>query len=277
MRMSWKKQVVLWLLCVSSVFATFALAKTHVPVPAKIKSSKKAEKKPEKVSPLPEPVSAWKGSNAALGFVANSGNSRNMNLNLGLKVNYVKNRWTNKSQGTAQFGSNNGQTNQERYFVLEQLNYSLNDNKKVNNYLFVNGNVTFDHFSPFTYQYVISGGYGRDWIKTPRFAFSTQLGPGYRRSKQADSGAITENLLFTTEADVNWQIGNNTTFSESAVYNIGRAYNYLKSTTALTNKLTHNLSSQISFMVENYSQLPANSTNLVPTNTTTNISLIYNF
>lgn len=236
-----------------------------------------AIKKSKQVSSKATEKSSWDGSKIQFGLSSSTGNTESENYNTQINIDYTKYRWTNAFQANNWFGKSDGNVNQEKYFFQDQINYSFNDNANIDNYVFVSGNWTFDRFSPYKYQSVYALGYGRDWVKTDRLVLNTQIGPGYRRNKERDTGLIEANYILTTQAGIRWFITKTGALSETVRYDIGRPYDYLKSVTAFTNKIVGNLAVQISYTVEHYSSIPANSTNTHKTDTTTNVALVYTF
>ncbi len=220
-------------------------------------------------------VSPWAGSNAQLGLIINTGNTDNTNLSGGVKLLYTKAPWTNLTQLDMQFSRSQGSTTKQRFFGMDQANYSFSRSRK--SFIFGNANYTQDKFSPYDYQGIIAVGYGRDLIKSDRFTLNVQAGPGIRFDDVHGPGGYEQNVILSTASSINWNITKNCTLTEQLGYDMGKPYNYLKSVTAVTNKLTGNLAMQISYTMEYYSVIPFGSANTKKLDTTTNIALVYNF
>src|SRR5690606_39650259 len=47
-----------------------------------------------------------------------------------------------------------------------------------------------DDFSPYDYQAIASFGYGHKFIDSERTRLSTEIGPGFRRARDAETGAV---------------------------------------------------------------------------------------
>ncbi len=216
---------------------------------------------------------SWKGSNAQLGIVYVTGNSKTTNINGGLNLNFSKEAWENVLNATAQLTTSDGITTQQQYFAQNQTNYHFGCN-----FIFANANYTQNRFSPYDYQFVGSVGYGRTLLDTHKTNLTLQLGPGIRRNsiKQTNQPSMTENHLIGTSAlNLSWKITDTVVFTENITYNYGDPYDYLKTITALTNKIIRNLGVQISYTTEYYSRIPLNSSNNQNLNTTLNVSLVY--
>ncbi len=231
------------------------------------KTCKKTEPKPL-VSP-----SIWKGSSASLGFTINTGNTREVNGNAGFNIFFLKGRWQNEAEFTAQFGSSDNIVNKEKYYAQNQLNYAFNKKRSV--FVFLNANGTVDKFSPFDYQFIGMGGFGKDIINTKKVLFSLQAGPGYRRNKITSTGVVTDQVVLSSTAKIIWNITKSAQFTQSVRYDIGDTYNYLYAVSAFSNRIIDHLAVQINFIVDNYSKIPPNSKNTLNTDTTTTIALVY--
>lgn len=197
-------------------------------------------------------------------------------LNLGTNIQFAKKRWNNLFQGQYQYGKTDGITNRNYGHLYDQLQYSLNDHKKRDNYLFANSDVQFTKFGPYSYQSVYAAGYGRDWINRKHFTLSAQVGPGYRRNKTGD-GKIQDDFVATAQAVATLLLSKYGTLSETYRYDYAKSYTYTHSVTAFTNKIIGNLAVQLSYTIDHYSKIPPSSSNTKKTDTQTNISLVYNF
>ena len=245
---------------------------------SKSNSKKAPEKKCVKLKAVKK-KSPWAGSQLNLGIVVNTGNTRTTNIDFASIINFSKGSWNNNTQATAQWGSDTGVLTKEKYYLQNQLNYLFNGKKK--NYIFFNTTGTIDEFSPYVYQVIVTAGYGRELIKTKHFYLRLQSGPGYRRNEQRATSLISRhqsnNLVLSSQAFISWQITKSGAFTEQLRYDIGSPYDYLRSVTAFTNEIIHNLAAQVAFTVDYYSSIPPGSTRSVKTDTTTSISLVYNF
>ena len=221
------------------------------------------------------PVSPWDGSTAKFGAVINSGNTNTSTYNAGGVLDFTKNRWNNITVANWQFGRSDGSVNQEKYFAQDEVTYGLNE--AVTKYLFLLTSLNVDKFSPYDYQFLIAAGYGWYLWKLKRFSLRFQFGPGYRRDKVDGTSVIHDQIVGTTRAILKWQITKNATFSQTVQYDIGSKYNYLKTVTAITNKITGNIAIQVSYVVDYYSRIPAGSSNTDKADTTMNVAVVYNF
>lgn len=219
--------------------------------------------------------SPWHGTSAKFGAVINTGNTNTSQYNAGGTLDYTKNRWNNVTVTNWQFGKSEGEVNQEKYFIQNELNYGLDPTRK--KYLFQTASYTEDKFSPYKYQLLIAAGFGFHLWRTDRFSLRFQFGPGYRRDEVDGTDEVHDQIVATTRTTMKWQMTKNSNFRQIVQYDIGSQYNYLKTVSVVTNKVTGHIAIQLSYVVENYSRIPLGSSNTEKTDTTTNIAVVYNF
>ncbi len=236
-------------------------------------AAQKEKAKSEKISP-------WKGSQLQFGLLVNTGNTDNKTFNSQLNVNYGGKQWSNALELQAQYATarDAGKT-QEFYYGENQLNYNFNPKKT--RFMFFNGNVTKNYFSPYDLQYVLASGYGFTAIDKPSFSLSLQLGPGWRSDQITDSHKVQNRFIITSAAKASLKVSKlGSVVSEQLVYEVGKpfqSYDFVRSTTSLTNKIIDDLAVRVSYVVTHFSSLPPGNTNQFLTDTNTNISLIYSF
>jgi putative salt-induced outer membrane protein len=219
--------------------------------------------------------SYWNGSNALFGFNDTSGNTNTSSLNAGINLNYTRGKWQEVANLTTNYGKENGALSQEQYFVQNQLNYSISKNDA--NYIFANGNSTFDHFSPYSYQLNTFAGYGRRLLQQNKITLSLQVGPGLGRTKERDNHEINNNITANPQATIAWQITKSNQLKEVASATYSKPFNYYKSVASLTTNILHHLATSINFQVEHYSRIPKTVQKTRKTDTTTSVNLVYTF
>jgi len=230
-----------------------------------------ADKKKDAPSP-------WKGSKVSLGDITTTtGKKSSTNITFNSILNYNLKRWTETGQASFQYGKNDGVLNKKQYSVQNQLQYSFNDNAKIDNYGYVKGSYQHDDFAAYQSQIVAMAGYGRDWIKNKTFQVTTQIAPGIRQLKeQSPSNKVSNNAALQLSLLTTWQLTKYFSASESADYTIGHPANYLKSTTSLVSALTGSLALSVDFEFDYWSS-PPKSGSQVTTSTSTSVSLVYSF
>lgn len=221
---------------------------------------------------------SWDGSQASLGLSINTGNTDSSSANGEFDLVVAKHRFTNALSIKGQYGKSNGVLNKEQYSISEQPQYSFNDNPNRNNYFFINTLYQENKFA--AYEKMVNGtiGYGRDWVKNDCIQFSTQLGPSYiydqeppPQKKSNSSLGVTATVTFV------WNVTASAKLSEVVKDSFSKITNHLDSVTSFSNKLIGNLAVSLSFEVEHWSKIPADSPNTKKTNTTTTVNLVYTF
>lgn len=123
----------------------------------------------------------WSGSGEA-GLALTSGNTKSQNLNIKLAFKKEDAQWKHNFflNGLRSKGEANGayDLTANRFDIGASSGYKLNERS----YVVAAARYENDDFSPYSYQGIISVGYGYTIIKNAQTEFSTEIGPGYRRS-----------------------------------------------------------------------------------------------
>ncbi|MDF1655394.1 MAG: DUF481 domain-containing protein [Coxiellaceae bacterium] len=233
-------------------------------------TKKQAEQKSEAIE-----KSHWDGSSASLGANANTGNTRTATINAGFNLLYNNDPWSNTANLAVLWGKADGSVNKEKFTAVDQLNYSFHKQDK--SFFFMNGDFTADRFSPYSYVFVGSAGYGRDLYRSQKIVLSAQAGPGWRRNEVRVDGDPNSHVIIVTQANFLWNVTDKGVFTELLRYDIGAPFDYFQTITAFQNKIIGNLAIQVSFELDYYSKIPPNSTFTQKTDTISAVSLVYNF
>ena len=125
--------------------------------------------------------SEWTGS-GEVGFALTTGNTKSQNLNAKLAFKKEDEQWKHnfflnalRSKGEA-----NGEYDltANRYEVGASSGYKFDERS----YLVGAARYENDDFSPYSYQWIVSLGYGYTLIKNAQTELSAEVGPGYRRT-----------------------------------------------------------------------------------------------
>ncbi len=214
----------------------------------------------------------WEGS-ANLGFVQNTGNTRNTNFNGKLLLKYNRNRWTHLLDLEGQMTNTQGQRTAQKYFSSLESNYEFARKE----FSFVRLSYTRDKFSPYTYTTVGSFGYGKRLLESDVMKLDLQAGPGFRTLKEAGSDKLDNHLILYTQLNYTWKLTKASSFTESLTSELGRPNNNFVSKTALNTKVIGNLGMQLAYNATYNSHIPPRSNNTEHLDTTTTVSLVYSF
>jgi putative salt-induced outer membrane protein len=139
---------------------------------------------------------SWSGS-GELGFAAASGNSKSQNLNAKLQFKKEDETWKDtfyltalRSKGEVKTQTVDTGTNPPT--LVDSSSYDLTSNRyeagasmgyKLDERSYIVGALRYEHdeFSPYTYQWVASIGYGYTVLKNQSDELSFEVGPGYKR------------------------------------------------------------------------------------------------
>lgn len=138
----------------------------------------------------------WSGKGEG-GIVFARGNADNDNANLRLELAREFDRWKHGFGLWALRAANDGTVTAERYGGTWQSDFKLTDRS----FWFGNLRHEMDEFSGFDYQSSVTTGYGRKLIDSEATKLTGQVGAGYRRLKNALTGATSGDAV--ARADLN--------------------------------------------------------------------------
>ena len=217
-------------------------------------------------------INPWKGSNAGLGFIMNTGDSQNNNLNANLDLNYKPSaNWTFISKDTFQRASSKLSGVTAWNLVLGgQANYNFT----AKNYIYGNANYFNNKFDGYDYRLQESLGYGRNITVPQNMTLAVQFGPGMQQLKAQDTGRSENVLTGNFGANYAWNFSEKSTFTEDLNMVASKQTVLNTSKTALTTNIADNFDLQLSYTLTQ-STRPIDSKRHI--NTTTAASVIYNF
>ena len=164
----------------------------------------------------PAEAADWQGT-GEFGLVVSRGNSDTETLNLGLEFTRESEKWRNRINLTALRASDSGERTAERYTLGYKSDYKFNDVS----YLYGALRYDRDEFSSYDYQASFAVGYGRNVLDTERQQLSLEIGPGVRRSEDADTGATETSIIGRFSADYAWTISESAEFTDNLLVEAG--------------------------------------------------------
>lgn len=211
----------------------------------------------------------WSGK-ANAGLVVSTGNAKNSNLNLGLNVNYDKQRWRHAIAASTYFAENNGAQTAERYALSHKVDYSTSANGFVFNFLSYDS----DEFATIDSRIADVVGYGRNLISTDKHNLEAEVGVGYRQTKFTGNVPDSEEAVGHLGLNYSGKLTPTTTLTENVLVQGGSDNVFTESITGLNLKMTEKLSLGLSYTIRNNSDAPAG---IEKTDTVTSINLIAGF
>lgn len=123
----------------------------------------------------------WTGS-GEVGFAATTGNTKSQNLNAKLAFEKESAQWKH-TFGLAALRSK-GEVNNEYTLTANRYDLGASSAYKFNERSYLVGAARYenDDFSTFSYQWIVSLGYGYTLIKNAQTELAVEAGPGYRRT-----------------------------------------------------------------------------------------------
>ena len=183
------------------------------------------------------PPAGWTGT-GELGFALSRGNSRSENLNAKLAFGKETEQWKHdwylsalRSKGDVT-GDFDGDGVEETKYDLTANRYEAGASSayKFDPRNYVVGALRYenDDFSPYEYQGTFSVGYGRVFVKNDRTSFSGEIGPGYRRAREADSGEVQSGIIGRGKLDFAHKLTDNTSLVDTLVVESGSDNTYAR-------------------------------------------------
>ena len=218
---------------------------------------------------------SWKIS-AELGAVITSGNSETSTTNAKFDATNEKKQWRHNVHAEALGASTTDPatgietTSAERYALSGKSDYKFNEF----DYVFGTLGWEKDRFSGYEYQATLAVGYGRRVLNDETMKLDLEIGPGYRKVKDAVTGATENDGIVRLGAKYEWKISDNATFTEDLTSDVASDLTVTKSITALTAKVNSKLAMKLSLTIKNNSEVPAGTEK---TDTETAITLVYSF
>src|SRR5690606_34524829 len=89
------------------------------------------------------------------------------------------------------------------------------------NYIVGSARYENDDFSAYEYQAVASVGYGHRFLDGERTSLSTEIGPGYRRARDAETGEVESGVVARGLLDFKHQLTDNTAIYDTFLVEAG--------------------------------------------------------
>jgi putative salt-induced outer membrane protein len=174
----------------------------------------------------------WDGT-GELGFVSSSGNTRSDSVNARLGFKFEDEEWKHSFSlaGFRQRGEvvvlenpddpDSGvrvmEENANRYDLGASTSMRLNDR----NHLYTALRYENDDFAPYEYQGTLSVGWAHDLIDTERTDLDVQIGPGYKRTKDAVTHEKDGSFIGRMRVDLETRLTENTTLVDTLLVEAG--------------------------------------------------------
>ena len=173
----------------------------------------------------------WKGT-GELGYVSASGNSRSDSINAKLGAKFEDGDWKHemfiaglRQRGEVLVIDPADPDNPERVMVKNANRFELGGTtaRKLNerNSLFASLRYENDDFAPYEYQGIVAIGWGHQLIDSERTSLGFEVGPGYKRVKEAITGATDGFFVARGKMDFEHKITDNTAIIDTLLVEAG--------------------------------------------------------
>jgi putative salt-induced outer membrane protein len=233
---------------------------------------------------LPPPT-AWTGS-GELGLALTRGNSRSENLNAKLSLAYEDVQWKHSLAASALrakgevAGDFNGdgiedtdyRTSANRYELAASSAYRFDPRNHLS------GNLRYenDDFSAFDYQATAALGYGHRFIDGERTRLLGEIGPGYRRAREADTGLVQDSLIARGLLDFRHGLTANTELVDTLLVESGKDNTFVQNDLGVSVAMNEHFALKAGLQARHNTHVDQ-AAGTRRTDTLTTVNLVYNF
>lgn len=217
-------------------------------------------------------VEPWEGT-GEFGFVSTTGNTETVALNA--KLNFVRTgrKWRHRFTGTALNTSEDGNTDNERYTMEIQSDRKLNEQS----WMFGAFRWDADKFGSYDPQLSFTVGYGRQLMKSETHELKGEIGAGYRKLEETESGITSSEAIGRFLLDDTWQVFSTTEWTNRLLIETGSSNTFTQFNTGLAVSMTGRFAIKLGFEVRHNTDIPVSIADTEKTDTITSANLVYNF
>ena len=209
----------------------------------------------------------WSGK-GELGASIATGNSDNQSANAAFEIKNTVDQWINVVGFSGNYGNYGNTTTAQRWEIRGQSSYDFTPKA----FWFGAGRYDNDRFSAYDYQGSLATGLGYRFVNTDRTKFFLQGGPGYRVSKERDTGETMDGVIFRGDMLFEQQLTSNTKVIERFLIESGSDNTYLQNDLGLEVMMSGSLGLRVGYQVRYNSDVPPG---IDRTDTLTTLGLLY--
>ena len=215
-------------------------------------------------------VKPWEGS-GELGYVRTSGNTETTALNF--KLNFIRTgeRWRHRFTGTALTTSEDGDKENERYTVEVQSDRKLSEKS----WLFGAFRWDADKFGSYDPQLSLTAGYGHQLMESEKHSLKGEIGAGYRKLTETDSGFSSSEAIARFLLDDSWQVFKTPRWTNRLLVETGSSNTFSQFNTGLAVSMTDRFAVKLGFEARHNTEVPPGDSE--KTDTITSANLVYSF
>lgn len=228
-----------------------------------------------------EPVRGWRGT-GELGIAAARGNARSESLNGKLEFSNEDDQWKHdyslsalraKGEATGDF---DGDGVEEESFELNANRYeaAASSAMKVNETSSWLAALRYenDDFAPYEYQTTFAMGYGHDFIENERTTLTTEIGPGYRRAKNASTGENEGDAIVRGKLEYKQVLTSNTQLYNTLLMESGSDNTFAQNDTGVTVAMNESFALKAGLQLRHNTDVGPG---IEKTDTLTTVNLVY--
>jgi len=212
----------------------------------------------------------WEGS-GEFGFVSTTGNTETVALNTKLNFILTQERWRHRFTGTALNTSEDGIQDNERYTMELQSDRKLSEKS----WLFGAFRWDADKFGSYDPQMSLTAGYGHQLMKSEKHELRGEIGAGYKKLEERESGDSSSDAILRILLDDSWQIFKTTQWTNRLLIESGSTNTFTQFNSGLAVSMTESFAVKLGFELRNNTDVPPGDTE--STDTITSVNLVYNF
>ncbi len=229
----------------------------------------------------PAPAARWTGS-GELGLTSATGNTRSQNINALLSVGLDEGRWHHdasafwlRNRGEVDvYSPAGGEPTSEMEDTANRYGMAFSSAFDLSKRSYLIGSVRYDHdnFASYLWRGVAAASYGYRWRDDKRMHLVTEIGPGFRRSHDASSGAVENEGIVRGLADFSWQLTDSTRLLDTFLVESGRLNTFVQNDIGLQVSMTERLALKAGYQVRYNSDVDPG---FKKTDTVTMLNLVY--
>jgi putative salt-induced outer membrane protein len=212
----------------------------------------------------------WSGV-GEFGFVSTTGNTESTALNGKLEFIYNTETWRHRFAATALVTSEDSVKDNERYQAEVQSDRKLNEMS----WLFGAFRYDADKFGAYDPQMTATAGYGRYLMKSENHTLKGEIGAGYRKLEERESGKSTDEAIFRFLLDDHWTISDNMSWINRVLVESGSENTFTQFNTGFNVAMTSKMAVKLGYEVRNNTKVPPGDSE--KTDTMATVNLVYNF
>jgi putative salt-induced outer membrane protein len=232
-----------------------------------------------------EPPQGWNGI-GELGYVSSSGNSKSDNVNAKLGLNFEDEEWKHsfelawlrqRSEVTVLVdptdptsGERDLQETANRWQVGASAARKLDER----NSLYTSLRYDDDAFAAYDYQATVSVGWGHQAIRTEDTKLYVEIGPGYKRIKDAVTEESSSDFIARGKLEFETALTGNTSLVDTALVEAGPDNTFVQNDLGVKVAMNERFAIKAGLQVRYNSEVPEGRTS---TDRLTTVNLVYDF